>query len=79
MTGPFAVLTDRELEVAAMLAAGARNADIAEHLEIRIKTVDTHRGKVMKKLGLSNNAQLAALAIREGLVSMHDLDLPEVA
>lgn len=78
MTGPFAALTDRELEVAARLAVGARNADVARSLKISTKTVDTHRGKVLKKLGLRNNAQLTALAILEGLISMCDV-IPEVA
>ena len=64
--GPFPELTEREREVALLLAAGATNREIADQMEISIKTVDTHRGHVLKKLGLRNNVALARHAIRSG-------------
>jgi DNA-binding NarL/FixJ family response regulator len=48
---PASALTAREQQVMEMLARGLTNREIAEHLEISIKTVDTHRGHVLKKLG----------------------------
>jgi DNA-binding CsgD family transcriptional regulator len=72
MTDPLAALSDRERQVAIMLAIGARNAAIAIALDINIKTVDTHRSRVLKKLGAKNNVALARMAIRDGWASMHD-------
>jgi two-component system invasion response regulator UvrY len=64
------VLTHRELQVMEMLARGMTNREVAEHLEISPKTVDTHRGHVMKKLGLRNNADLTRFAVKHGYVSV---------
>lgn len=61
-------LTPRELEVALMLARGDTNREIANAVGISIKTVDTHRGHVLKKLELKNNVALARFTIRMGLV-----------
>jgi len=66
---PFDKLTPRELAVAGSLALGLKNSEIAEELHISVKTVDTHRAHVLKKLGLRGNVDLARLAIREGIVS----------
>lgn len=63
---PFPTLTPRERQIALMLAAGRTNRSIAAELDISIKTVDTHRGKIMQKLELANNVELCRLAIREG-------------
>jgi len=62
----FPTLTARERQVALMLAEGRTNREIAAELDISIKTVDTHRGKIMQKLELANNVELCRLAIREG-------------
>ena len=61
-------LTPRETQTAELLALGATNTEIADDLGISIKTVDTHRGHLLKKLGLRNNAALARFALRSGLV-----------
>lgn len=66
---PFPTLTPRERVIATRLAQGARNAEIADELEISVKTVDTHRAHVLKKLGLRGNVELAHLAIVEGWVT----------
>jgi two-component system invasion response regulator UvrY len=63
---PASALTARELQVMEMLSRGMTNREIAEHLEISIKTVDTHRGHVLKKLGLRNNSELTRFAVRHG-------------
>lgn len=56
-----------------MLAAGMKNGDIASALGITIKTVDTHRGNILKRLGLDDgksnaNVMLCRFAIRNGWV-----------
>ena len=67
---PASALTARESQVMEMLARGMTNREIAEHLEISIKTVDTHRGHVLKKLGLRNNSELTRFAVKHGYVSL---------
>ena len=63
-------LTAREVQVMEMLARGMTNREIAHDLEIRIKTVETHRGHVLKKLALRNNAELARFAVKHGYVTL---------
>lgn len=67
---PASSLTAREQQVMEMLARGMTNREIAEHLAISIKTVDTHRGHVLKKLGLRNNSELTRFAVKHGYVSL---------
>jgi DNA-binding NarL/FixJ family response regulator len=61
-------LSKRELEVLCFLASGMTNREIAKQLGISVKTIDTHRGHVLKKLHLRNNADLTRFAIRHGFV-----------
>ncbi len=67
---PASALTAREQQVMEMLGRGLTNREIAEHLEISIKTVDTHRGHVLKKLQLRNNSELTRFAVKHGYVSL---------
>lgn len=67
---PASALTAREQQVMEMLARGMTNREIAEHLAISIKTVDTHRGHVLKKLGLRNNSELTRFAVKHGYVGL---------
>jgi DNA-binding NarL/FixJ family response regulator len=67
---PASALTAREQQVMEMLSRGMTNREIAEHLAISIKTVDTHRGHVLKKLGLRNNSELTRFAVKHGYVSL---------
>lgn len=65
--GPWPELSPREIQVAEGLARGLTNSEIATAMgKISVKTIDTHRGHVMKKLGLKNNVQLCLLAVRRG-------------
>ena len=66
--GVAPALTAREREVLRLIAQGLKNREIAEALAIAIKTVETHRTKIMQKLDLHNSAELAAYAIRRGLI-----------
>lgn len=61
-------LTAREREVLLLIAKGLKNREIADTLSIAIKTVETHRTKIMQKLDLHNSAELAAYAIRRGMI-----------
>jgi len=61
-------LTPREREVLALLARGLPNKRIARELGVAEKTVKTHVGHVLAKLGVSDRTQAALYAVREGLV-----------
>jgi LuxR family maltose regulon positive regulatory protein len=74
MTTPAAVggviepLTDRELEVLRLLAAGRRNRDIAQELVVTLETVKKHVSHIFNKLGASNRTQAVAHARALGLI-----------
>lgn len=63
-------LTDREREVLQFLAEGNSVKRIATQLHITTKTVETHRERIMQKLGLRSVAELTKYAIKEGLTSL---------
>ncbi|HET9875817.1 MAG TPA: helix-turn-helix transcriptional regulator, partial [Mycobacterium sp.] len=54
-------ITDREREIAAMVAAGLSNREIANHLSISVRTVDGHLYRIFGKLGIDNRDQLTNL------------------
>jgi DNA-binding NarL/FixJ family response regulator len=66
------VLTDRELEVLALIAHGLTNAGIAEHLYVTEATVKTHLGRILMKLSLHDRAQAVTAAYKSGLVKPSD-------
>jgi DNA-binding NarL/FixJ family response regulator len=66
---PSDVLTQREKQVLKLIAAGARNREIAECLCLSVKTVERHRANVMTKLGLHSTAALTAFAIKDATLS----------
>jgi two-component system response regulator NreC len=61
-------LSDREREVLRLLALGHTNQEIAKMLYISVRTAETHRSHIMRKLGLSTRAQLVRHAITTGLL-----------
>ena len=61
-------LSDREREVLHLLALGHTNQEIADMLFISVRTAETHRAHIMRKLGLSTRAELVRYAIAEGLL-----------
>jgi len=61
-------LTAREREVLQLAAEGHSNVEIAARLFISRRTVETHRGHAMKKLGLQSHVDLALYAVRHGMV-----------
>jgi DNA-binding NarL/FixJ family response regulator len=60
-------LSDRELQVLCMLAAGKTMTAIAGNLNLSVKTVSTYRTRLLEKMGLATNAELIAYAIRNSL------------
>jgi DNA-binding NarL/FixJ family response regulator len=60
-------LTEREKEVLKLIVKGLTNRAIAKELFISIKTVDTHRTRIMKKLSVHKTTDLVRLAIKSGL------------
>ena len=65
-----AELTTREVDVASRIAAGHSNSEIAAQLQRSVKTVETHRTRLMKKLGLRTRAQLVRYAIYRGWLTV---------
>lgn len=63
-------LSPREREVLQLIAEGWSTKQIASHLYVSIKTIETHRRQIMKKLDLHSIADLTKYAIREGLTSI---------
>jgi two-component system response regulator NreC len=61
-------LTHRERELLKLIGEGYRNKEIAQYLHLSVKTVETHRANLMKKLNLHSAAALTAYAIEKGLV-----------
>jgi predicted ATPase/DNA-binding CsgD family transcriptional regulator len=68
-------LTAREREVAALVARGLTNRQIADALIVSQRTAESHVANSLGKLGLGSRAQLAAWAIAQGLVVLADLPL----
>ena len=65
---PLDSLSMRELQVLRRLAMGHTNREIASAYHISIKTVDTYRSRLLKKLALRNNADLSRFAIQNRLI-----------
>lgn len=68
--GGGAILTSREREILQLIAEGLTAKEIAAHVFLSIKTIETHRRNIMQKLNLKSTADLTKYAIREGLVSL---------
>jgi DNA-binding NarL/FixJ family response regulator len=66
--GPLYKLTDRQVEVLKLVAEGLRTRDIAKSLKLSVKTVESHRGEIMKRLGIHDVVSLVRYAIRVGLI-----------
>jgi DNA-binding NarL/FixJ family response regulator len=60
-------LTSREREVVQLLAEGNSNKRVAARLEISVKTVETHRAAIMRKLGVKSIAEIVHYAVRNGM------------
>jgi DNA-binding CsgD family transcriptional regulator len=69
-------LTAREREVAALVADGLTNAELARRLYISPKTAAVHVSNILAKLGMSSRTEVAAWAVRTGLASESDPTIP---
>jgi DNA-binding CsgD family transcriptional regulator len=63
-------LSPREAEVLNMILAGQRLKEIAAKLDISVKTVTTHRSRLLRKLGLEDNLGLYRYGIRNGMIGV---------
>jgi two-component system invasion response regulator UvrY len=66
-------LSDREVQVTQMIGRGIRVAEIAKHLNISSKTVNTFRYRIFAKIGVSGDVELAHVAIQTGLIDLEQL------
>jgi two-component system, NarL family, nitrate/nitrite response regulator NarL len=67
---PLSCLTNREREVLHFIAEGLSNKEIASQLNIGVRTVETHRERIMRKLDIHTIAGLTRFALQQGLVTL---------
>lgn len=66
----FNKISKKEREILQLIAEGEKTRDIAEKLGVSIKTIETHRRNIMKKLNIFNVAGLTKFAIKEGIIAL---------
>jgi DNA-binding NarL/FixJ family response regulator len=66
------LLSSREREVLQLIAEGMSTRDIGERIHVSVKTVETHRQQIMRKLNAKSVAELTKIAVREGLTSLEE-------
>jgi DNA-binding NarL/FixJ family response regulator len=66
---PHERLSDREFEVLKLIASGRTVSQVAQDLSLSVKTISTHRTRILQKMNMSTNAELTHYAIKAGLVS----------
>jgi DNA-binding NarL/FixJ family response regulator len=66
---PLHKLTGRQVEVLTLVAEGHRTREIAKRLRLSVKTVESHRGEIMKRLKMHDVVSLVRYAMRVGLVT----------
>lgn len=67
---PHARLSDREFQIFEKIIAGARLTDIAAELNLSIKTVSTHKSRILQKMNMTSDTDLVRYAISRGLLAM---------
>ncbi len=65
-------ISEREREVLQLLTEGKGNKEIADLMNLSIRTVEAHRASVMEKLGVNNLAELIKAAIKKGLIDVNE-------
>ena len=76
---PRQLLSPREREVLTQLVRGYANHEIAERLRVSVKTVETHRARLAKKLGVRTRVELVEYALLNGLLTAQPQDLSDIA
>lgn len=67
---PYNRLTTRERQVLQLIAEGKTNREVAKTLGLAVKTVDTHRTRLMRKLNIHDQTSLVKYALRKGIVPL---------
>lgn len=65
---PHESLSNREYQVMSMIASGKMVNEIASELSLSVKTISTHRARILNKMGMKSNAEITYYAIKQGLV-----------
>lgn len=73
---PLHKLTERQVQVLRLVAEGHRTRDIANRLGLSVKTVESHRGEIMKRLRVHDVVSLVRYAIRVGLIPLTVFRVP---
>ncbi len=68
MTAGHDALTERERDVLRLIALGHTNPEIAARLHLSVRTVESHRARIQRKLGRSTRAELVRYALEHGLM-----------
>lgn len=68
-SGTYESLSEREKEILSWIAKGYSNKEIAEHLVISVKTVESHKANLMEKLGLKTRPDIVKYALKKGLLN----------
>ena len=63
-------MSPREKEVLQLVVEGKSSAEVAEILSLSVKTVDTYRSRLMRKLGISDLPSLVRFAIQHGVIHL---------
>jgi two-component system response regulator NreC len=69
LRSPWDILTQREREVLKLIGEGYKNKEIADYLCLSVKTVETHRANLMRKLDLHDVSALTTFAMEKGLIT----------
>jgi two-component system invasion response regulator UvrY len=64
---PHELLSDREFEIMKLIGSGKTVSQIAEELALSVKTVSTHRARILRKMEMKTNAELTHYVVRSGL------------
>jgi DNA-binding NarL/FixJ family response regulator len=67
---PYQRLTIRERQVLQLITEGKTNREVAAALGLAVKTIDTHRTRLMRKLGIHDQTALVKFALRKGIVAL---------
>ncbi|MBP1635251.1 MAG: two component transcriptional regulator, LuxR family [Acidobacteria bacterium] len=65
---PYETLTDREKQVLKLVAEGHSNKEVAELLDVSVKTAMSHRERIMRKLDLHSRTELIRFALQKGVI-----------
>ena len=76
--GKKSTLTRRETEVVQLLAQGKSTKEVAAQLDLSVKTAETHRSNIMRKLGLHSISELILYAVRNNLIQAPDSASPSL-